>query len=25
VMMCNEDFHEGVSTAKADEIVAECK
>lgn len=25
VMMCNEDFHEGVSKAKADEIVAQCK
>jgi NADH-quinone oxidoreductase subunit E len=24
VMMCNEEFHEGVSTAKADEIVAKC-
>ena len=24
VMMCNEDFHEGVSLAKADEIVANC-
>ncbi len=24
VMMCNEDFHEGVSHAKADEIVAKC-
>ena len=25
VMMCNEDFHEGVSTAKADEIIGKCK
>ena len=25
VMMCNEDFHEGVSHAKADEIVGKCK
>ena len=25
VMMCNEDFYEGVSHAKADEIVAQCK
>jgi NADH-quinone oxidoreductase subunit E len=25
VMMCNEDFYEGVSNAKADEIVARCK
>jgi NADH:ubiquinone oxidoreductase subunit E len=25
VMMCNEDFYEGVSNAKADEIVAQCK
>ena len=25
VMMCNEDFYEGVSNAKADEILAECK
>ena len=25
VMMCNEDFHEGVSTAKADEIMGKCK
>jgi NADH-quinone oxidoreductase subunit E len=25
VMMCNEDFYEGVSHAKADEIVAKCK
>ena len=25
VMMCNEDFHEGVSQAKADEILAKCK
>jgi NADH-quinone oxidoreductase subunit E len=24
VMMCNEDFYEGVSNAKADEIVANC-
>jgi len=24
VMMCNEDFYEGVSAAKADEIVAKC-
>ncbi|HXG48861.1 MAG TPA: NAD(P)H-dependent oxidoreductase subunit E [Methylomirabilota bacterium] len=25
VMMCNEDFHEGVSAAKAEEILAKCK
>jgi len=25
VMMCNDDFYEGVSRAKADEIVAQCK
>ncbi len=25
VMMCNEDFYEGVSNAKADEIMAKCK
>lgn len=25
VMMCNEDFYEGVSHAKADEILAHCK
>ena len=25
VMMCNDDFYEGVSHAKADEIVAHCK
>jgi NADH-quinone oxidoreductase subunit E len=25
VMMCNDDFHEAVSNAKADEIVAKCK
>ena len=25
VMMCNDDFHEGVSNAKADEILAKCK
>ncbi|MHB8524371.1 MAG: NADH-quinone oxidoreductase subunit NuoE family protein [Limisphaerales bacterium] len=25
VMMCNDDFHEGVSTAKADDILAKCK
>lgn len=25
VMMCNEEFHEGVSMAKADEILARCK
>ena len=25
VMMCNEDFHEAVSIAKADEIMAQCK
>jgi len=25
VMMCNEDFHEGVSSAKADEILGMCK
>ena len=25
VMMCNEDFYEGVSHAKADEILAKCK
>jgi NADH-quinone oxidoreductase subunit E len=25
VMMCNEEFYEGVSTAKADEIVVKCK
>ena len=25
VMMCNEDFYEGVSQAKADEIMARCK
>jgi NADH-quinone oxidoreductase subunit E len=25
VMMCNEDFYEGVSTAKADEILGGCK
>src|SRR2546421_2528847 len=25
VMMCNEDFHEGVSIAKADEIVGRCR
>src|SRR5881394_736519 len=25
VMMCNDDFHEAVSLAKADEIVAKCK
>jgi len=24
-MMCNDDFHEGVSHAKADEILAGCK
>jgi NADH-quinone oxidoreductase subunit E len=24
VMMCNEEFYEGVSTAKADEVVAKC-
>ncbi len=25
VMMCNEEFHQGVSNAKADEILAQCK
>ena len=25
VMMCNEDFYEGVSNAKADEIMTKCK
>lgn len=25
VMMCNEDFHENVSTAKADEIIGGCR
>jgi NADH-quinone oxidoreductase subunit E len=25
VMMCNEDFYEGVSEAKADEILAKCR
>ena len=25
VMMCNEDFYEGVSNTKADEILARCK
>jgi NADH-quinone oxidoreductase subunit E len=25
VMMCNEDFHEGVTNAKADEILGKCK
>ena len=25
VMMCNEDFHEGVSTAKANEIIGGCR
>jgi NADH-quinone oxidoreductase subunit E len=25
VMMCNEDFYEGVSNAKADEILAKCR
>jgi len=25
VMMCDEDFHEGVSTAKADEIIGKCR
>ena len=25
VMMCNEDFYEGVSNGKADEILAKCK
>jgi NADH-quinone oxidoreductase subunit E len=25
VMMCNDDFYEGVSDAKADEILAKCK
>ena len=25
VMMCNDDFHEAVSNAKADEIMAKCK
>jgi hypothetical protein len=25
VMMCNEDFYEGVSNAKADEILGKCK
>jgi NADH-quinone oxidoreductase subunit E len=25
VMMCNDSFHEGVSNAKADEIMAKCK
>ena len=25
VMMCNEDFYEGVSTQKADDIVAKCR
>ncbi len=25
VMMCNEDFHEGVTNAKADEIVSKCQ
>src|SRR5512146_2665136 len=25
VMMCNEDFYEGVTNVKADEIVAQCK
>ena len=25
VIMCNEDFHEGVSHAKADEIMGKCK
>jgi len=25
VMMCNEDFYEGVSNARADEILAKCK
>jgi hypothetical protein len=24
-MMCNEDFYEGVSNAKADEILGKCK
>ena len=25
VMMCNDDFHEGVTTAKADELLTKCK
>jgi len=25
VMMCNEDFHEAVTSAKADELLAKCK
>jgi NADH-quinone oxidoreductase subunit E len=25
VMMCNEDFHEGVTAAKADELLGKCK
>ncbi len=25
VMMCNEDFHEGVTAEKADELMAKCK
>jgi NADH-quinone oxidoreductase subunit E len=25
VMMCNEEFYEGVSTTKADEILGKCK
>jgi len=25
VMMCNEDFYEGVSNTKADEILSKCK
>jgi NADH-quinone oxidoreductase subunit E len=25
VMMCNDAFHEGVSNAKADQIIGECK
>src|SRR5262245_17442696 len=25
VMMCNEDFYEGVNNAKADEVMAKCK
>ena len=25
VMMCNEDFHEGMSTVKADEIIGKCR
>ena len=25
VMMCNEEFHEGVTSARADEILARCK